>query len=187
MNMNERITEATLSQVFSADSLSSDQRVEWSGLTWPGSAVEALAAVGGVNAAGSTFLKSAGHAAAAAGLSQHLLAIRWDGRTAVQLLLRAGGTADGFRSHHWARPYHSQHSQSYCCPKPQGFIKSKHFFFFFGLQFSLKSSLVLPRKPALCDWRVSSKEISMNQPYLYDELTSKRLMIDTVTRDIKYF
>ena len=86
--------------VFNADALSSGQSVKGSGLSRPGSAAETLATVGCVNPTGGPFLQSAGHAAAAARLPEHLPAVCRDRRTVVELLLRAGGAADGLQPHH---------------------------------------------------------------------------------------
>lgn len=100
-----------MAHILSADPLSSGQSVERPGLTGPGDAAETLATVGCVNPAGCSFIQGAGHAAAAAGLLQHLPAVCRDGRTVVQFLRHTGGTVDRLGPHHGGRPHHGQDSQ----------------------------------------------------------------------------
>lgn len=104
-------SETTLALIFSADPLSSRQSVERPCLAWPWCAAETLTTVGCVNPTGCSFLQSAGHAATATRLPQHLLAVCWDSRTVVQFLLCTGGTADRLQPNHWGRPHHRQDSQ----------------------------------------------------------------------------
>lgn len=99
-----------LAHILSADPLPSGQSVERAGLTGSGSAAEPLGTVGCVNPTGRSSLQSAGHAAAAPRLPQHLPAVCWDGRTVVEFLLRTGSTTDGLRAHYRGRPHHGQDS-----------------------------------------------------------------------------
>ena len=83
-----------------ADTLSPDEGVEGPGLPGPGRAAETLAAVRRVDPAGRACIQSTGHAAAAAGLPQHLPAVRGDGGALAELLWGAGGAADWLGARH---------------------------------------------------------------------------------------